>query len=397
MSHFKTRHVLTSESVSEGHPDKVCDQISDAVLDACLAEDPDSRVACETLATTNFIMLAGELTTKAVKSVADWDALARSVVADIGYTDPTGNFTAADAQVVVRLHRQSPDISKGVNASTNKLGQQGAGDQGMMYGYACRDTEAFMPAPIYYSHRIIERFAQLRHTRPDLYPFLRPDAKAQLSFVYEDGKPIRITDVVVSHQHIPGMKIGTLRELAHEVVREVVPEKFLRRNTRFYVNPTGKFVIGGPDGDAGLTGRKIIVDTYGGLGRHGGGAFSGKDPSKVDRSGAYMARHVAKNLVAAGVADCCEVCVAYAIGVTRPLAINVDTFGTGKVPDEKIARFLMEATVFDFRPAQLIEYLGLKRPKGWSYRQTATYGHFGRDLFPWEKLTKVKAIQQALL
>ncbi len=391
---WKTRHVLTSESVSEGHPDKVCDQISDAVLDACLAQDSESRVACETLATTNFIALAGEIATKAQ---VDWASLARQVVSEIGYTDPSAHFTAADAEVLVKLHRQSPDISQGVTAETSLFGGQGAGDQGMMYGYACRETDAFMPAPIYYCHRIVERLAQLRHQQPSQYGFLRPDAKSQLSFVYEDGKPLSITDVVVSQQHTEEVSREQLTELAQQVVREVIPEQYFTDKTNYYVNPTGKFVVGGPDGDAGLTGRKVIVDTYGGLAHHGGGAFSGKDPSKVDRSGAYMARYVAKNLVAAGVAERCEVCVAYAIGVAKPLAINVDTFGTGRLPDEKISQFLLDATMFDFRPAAIIENLGLKHPAGWCYRQTAAYGHFGRELFPWERLDKTDALAAALL
>ena len=394
MSTVKTRHVFTSESVSEGHPDKVCDQISDAILDALLAQDPESRVACETLATTNLIVLSGEITTKAT---VDFQKIARKVAGDIGYDNDDLGFNANDAEVIVKIHQQSPDIAQGVDAATSLSREQGAGDQGMMFGFACSETDAFMPAPIYYCHRIMEEFARLRHTGN--YPFLRPDAKTQISFLYDGGKPVAIKSIVVSHQHTPDMNIEDLEALAHQVVNKVIPKQYLDASpdVKFYINQTGRFVLGGPAGDTGLTGRKIIVDSYGGMGRHGGGAFSGKDPSKVDRSATYMARYVAKNLVAAGIASVCEIQVAYVIGQAQPLSLNVNTFGTGVVPDSKIADFLLSGQLFDFRPARIIDMLGLKTPKDWSYLQSASYGHFGRSIFPWEKLDKVEAIKAALL
>ncbi len=394
MSTVKTRHVFTSESVSEGHPDKVCDQISDAILDALLAQDPESRVACETLATTNLIVLSGEITTKAT---VDFQKIARKVAGDIGYDNDDLGFNANDAEVIVKIHQQSPDIAQGVDAATSLSREQGAGDQGMMFGFACSETDAFMPAPIYYCHRIMEEFARLRHTGN--YPFLRPDAKTQISFLYDGGKPVAIKSIVVSHQHTPDMNIKDLEALAHQVVNKVIPKQYLDASpdVKFYINQTGRFVLGGPAGDTGLTGRKIIVDSYGGMGRHGGGAFSGKDPSKVDRSATYMARYVAKNLVAAGIASVCEIQVAYVIGQAQPLSLNVNTFGTGIVPDSKIADFLLSGQLFDFRPARIIDMLGLKTPKDWSYLQSASYGHFGRSIFPWEKLDKVEAIKAALL
>ena len=394
MSTVKTRHVFTSESVSEGHPDKVCDQISDAILDALLAQDPESRVACETLATTNLIVLSGEITTKAT---VDFQKIARKVAGDIGYDNDDLGFNANDAEVIVKIHQQSPDIAQGVDAATSLSREQGAGDQGMMFGFACSETDAFMPAPIYYCHRIMEEFARLRHTGN--YPFLRPDAKTQISFLYDGGKPVAIKSIVVSHQHTPDMNIKDLEALAHQVVNKVIPKQYLDASpdVKFYINQTGRFVLGGPAGDTGLTGRKIIVDSYGGMGRHGGGAFSGKDPSKVDRSATYMARYVAKNLVAAGIASVCEIQVAYVIGQAQPLSLNVNTFGTGVVPDSKIADFLLSGQLFDFRPARIIDMLGLKTPQDWSYQQSASYGHFGRSIFPWEKLDKVEALKEALL
>ena len=394
MSTVKTRHVFTSESVSEGHPDKVCDQISDAILDALLAQDPESHVACETLATSNLIVLSGEITTKAN---VDFEKIARKVAGDIGYDNDDLGFNANDAEVIVKIHQQSPDIAQGVNAATSLSHEQGAGDQGMMFGFACSETDAFMPAPIYYCHRIMEEFARLRHTGN--YPFLRPDAKTQISFLYDGGKPVAIKSIVVSHQHTPDMNIKDLEALAHQVVNKVIPKQYLDAspNVKFYINQTGRFVLGGPAGDTGLTGRKIIVDSYGGMGRHGGGAFSGKDPSKVDRSATYMARYVAKNLVAAGIASVCEIQVAYVIGQAQPLSLNVNTFGTGIVSDAKIVDFLLSGQLFDFRPAKIIAMLGLKTPKDWSYLQSASYGHFGRSIFPWEKLDKVEAIKAALL
>ena len=394
MSTVKTRHVFTSESVSEGHPDKVCDQISDAILDALLAQDPESRVACETLATSNLIVLSGEITTKAN---VDFQKIARKVAGDIGYDNDDLGFNANDAEVIVKIHQQSPDIAQGVDAATSLSREQGAGDQGMMFGFACSETDAFMPAPIYYCHRIMEEFARLRHTGS--YPFLRPDAKTQISFLYDGGKPVAIKSIVVSHQHTPDMNIKDLEALAHQVVNKVIPKQYLDASpdVKFYINQTGRFVLGGPAGDTGLTGRKIIVDSYGGMGRHGGGAFSGKDPSKVDRSATYMARYVAKNLVAAGIASVCEIQVAYVIGQAQPLSLNVNTFGTGIVLDAKIVDFLLSGQLFDFRPAKIIAMLGLKTPKDWSYLQSASYGHFGRSIFPWEKLDKVEAIKAALL
>ncbi|MBP5639504.1 MAG: methionine adenosyltransferase [Victivallales bacterium] len=393
MSTIKATHVFTSESVSEGHPDKVCDQISDAILDACLAQDPDSRVACETLATTNLVVLSGEITTKAKLA---WANIAREVIADIGYDDDSLGFSADMAQILIAIHKQSPDISQGVTAETSTTREQGAGDQGMMFGFACNETEAFLPAPLYYARRIMKRFADFRkelQTLPPAKRYLKPDAKAQLSFTYENGMPVAINNIVVSHQHSEDYPRELLEQLVRKVVSDVIPEQFITPATKFYVNPTGKFVIGGPTGDTGLTGRKIIVDTYGGMGRHGGGAFSGKDPSKVDRSAAYMARYVVKNIVAAGLADCCELQVAYAIGRPEPLSINVNTFGTGKVEDEKIAEVVANGDIFDFRPAKIIEHLQLKYPKGWSYRQAARYGHFGDMSFPWERLDKIDELK----
>jgi len=395
MSRISTPHVYTSESVSEGHPDKVCDQLSDAVLDACLEQDPNSRVACESLTTTDLIVLSGEITTTAK---VNWEELARGVVRDIGYNSPDVGFCADSCKVFVCLHPQSPDISQGVTEGQGAFREQGAGDQGMMFGYASDETEELMPAPILYAHRIVERLAELRHTQPDQYAFLRPDAKSQVSFAYDDGAPVRLETVVVSHQHTPDMADTQLRAVVEQVVADVVPARFLHSGITYYVNPTGRFVVGGPHGDTGLTGRKIIVDTYGGVGCHGGGAFSGKDPSKVDRSAAYKCRYLAKNIVAAGLAKKCEVQVAYAIGVAQPLSINVDTFDTGVVDDPTLQKILEANDIFDFRPAGIIANLGLKTPhaNGWSYRQTAAYGHFGRKQFPWEATDKTDELRKAV-
>jgi len=394
MSKIKVRHLFTSESVSEGHPDKVCDQISDAVLDACLEQDPESRVASENLVTTDLVVMSGELTTQAV---VDWEKLARKVVRDIGYNDAAVGFSADNCKVFVCLHKQSADISLGVTAATSQSHEQGAGDQGMMFGYATNETDEFMPAPIHYAHKVVERLAQLRHEQPRKYRYLRPDAKSQLTFLYDDGRPVGLRTVVVSHQHTPDMPVEWLEKLVRKVVKEVVPARFLEGTIKYYVNPTGRFVIGGPHGDTGLTGRKIIVDTYGGVGCHGGGAFSGKDPSKVDRSAAYMSRYVAKNVVAAALADKCEIQVAYAIGVARPLSMNVDTFGTGRISDAKLADIVQNSGIFDFRPAEIIKALGLKYPQknGWCYREAAAYGHFGRKKFPWEKTDQIAALKKA--
>ena len=392
MSKIHTDHVFTSESVSEGHPDKVCDQISDAILDACLMQDPDSRVACETLTTTTLVVISGEITTKAK---INWQEIALDAVRKIGYNDPNVGFCADEAKVMVCVHKQSPDISQGVTEGQGMFTEQGAGDQGMMFGYASNETPALMPAPIYYAHKIVEELARLRHTEPEKYRYLRPDSKSQVSIRYSQGKPVAVTAVVVSHQHTPDMEHSWLEALVKEVVRKVVPAELLNDDIVYYVNPTGRFEIGGPHGDTGLTGRKIIVDTYGGVGSHGGGAFSGKDPSKVDRSAAYMCRYIAKNIVAAGLADKCEVQVAYAIGVAEPLSINVDTYGTGKLKsDQDLEKVIRK--VFSLKPAAIVKALGLKNPgKGWSYADTAAYGHFGRPQFPWEKTDKVEEIKAA--
>jgi S-adenosylmethionine synthetase len=390
MSKIRADHVFTSESVSEGHPDKVCDQISDAVLDACLARDPKSRVACETLVSTNLVVNAGEIT------CSGWDqinpeAIARQVVREIGYDRTELEFCADTFEYVGRLHEQSPDISLGVTAT--EAHEQGAGDQGMMFGYASDETEALMPAPVYYSHLLLDELQKIR--KAGTIPYLRPDSKSQVSIKYIDGRPDHITSVVISHQ-TADVPLETIRNDLIEVVKTVLgPTGLLKGNVEYFINPTGKFVIGGPHGDAGLTGRKIIVDTYGGVGSHGGGAFSGKDPSKVDRSAAYYARYVAKNIVASGLAKKCEVQVAYAIGVAKPLSINVDTYGTGKLEDSELEAIISSGKIFDFRPAALIKELGLLTPKGWSYRETAAYGHFGRPQFPWEKTDKVEALKAA--
>ncbi len=394
MSRITTPHVYTSESVSEGHPDKVSDQVSDAVLDACLEQDPNSRVACETLVTTDLLILSGEITTHAE---INWEQLARGVVRDIGYTHDDIGFSADSCKVFMCLHPQSPDISQGVSTGEGKFLDQGAGDQGMMFGYASDETKELMPAPILYAHKMVQRLAELRHNDPDTYSFLRPDSKSQVSFRYENGKPVELDTVVVSHQHTPEMKDQQLEDLVRQVAKDVIPAEFFQGEVDYLVNPTGRFVVGGPHGDTGLTGRKIIVDTYGGVGCHGGGAFSGKDPSKVDRSAAYKCRYLAKNIVAAGLASKCEVQVAYAIGVARPLSINVDTFNTGEIDDEKLQKVLEGGGIFDFRPQGIVENLGLKTPiaNGWSYRQSAAYGHFGRDIFPWEKTDKADALRKA--
>ena len=387
MSKIKSNHVFTSESVSEGHPDKVCDRISDAILDACLMQDPHSRVACESLTTTNLIVISGEITTDAQ---VNWQQVAVDAVRDIGYDQPGIGFSAEDAKVMVSIHKQSADISLGVSRA-----DQGAGDQGMMFGYASNETPELMPATIIYAHKIVEEFARMRKSDPAVAKMLRPDAKSQVSIRYENGKPAAVTSIVVSHQHTPDMPKAWLEELVKKVVAKVIPADLLTGDIVYYVNPTGNFVVGGPHGDTGLTGRKIIVDTYGGVGSHGGGAFSGKDPSKVDRSAAYFCRYIAKNLVAAKLAAKCEIQVAYAIGVAQPLSINVDTYGTGKLENdsdlEKVVR-----KVFDLRPAKIIEALDLKHPgNGWCYADTAAYGHFGRDIFPWEKCDKTAELQAA--
>ena len=378
---------FTSESVSEGHPDKMCDQISDAILDALITKDPQSRVACETLAKTGMVVVAGEITTKALISYPD---VVRTVVRNIGYVSSEMGFDAETCAVLVALDRQSPDIAMGVDSASNK--EQGAGDQGMMFGFACDETPELMPLPIQMAHELVKHLATIR--KQGRYAFLRPDAKSQVTVEYRDGKPARVDSVVVSTQHSAEVPNETLYEaVVEDVIKKVIPSQYLDAKTKYHVNPTGRFVTGGPKGACGLTGRKIIVDTYGGYGRHGGGAFSGKDPSKVDRSAAYMARYVAKNVVGAGLAKKCEVQVAYAIGVARPLSVLVDTFGTGIIFDERIVELVTKN--FDLRPAAIIEALDLKRP---IYEPTASYGHFGRTpeegRFPWEKTDRADKLRK---
>ncbi len=385
------RKLFTSESVTEGHPDKMCDQISDAVLDAILEKDPDAHVACETCATTGLITVMGEVTTETYVNVQD---LVRSVVNDIGYDRAKKGFDGATCAVLVALHDQSPDIAQGVNDALEKRGsgekETGAGDQGMMFGYACDETPELMPMPIALAHRLTRQMAKVR--KEGLCPYMRPDGKAQVTVIYEDDKPVGIDTIVISTQHDEEVTQEQIRkDMIEHVVQAVIPAELLSDQTKYYINPTGRFVIGGPAGDCGLTGRKIIVDTYGGYAPHGGGAFSGKDPTKVDRSGAYAARHAAKNVVAAGLASRCQVALAYAIGVAEPVSFTVDTFSTGILPDEEISRIVRET--FDMRPDAIIERLDLKRP---IYRQTAAYGHFGRtdvDL-PWEHTDAVELLQQ---
>ena len=382
--------LFTSESVSEGHPDKMCDQISDAILDALIAEDADCRVACESLVKTGMAVVAGEITSHAVVPYAD---IVRRTVREIGYTSSEMGFDADTCAVLIAVDRQSPDISQGVTEGEGLHKEQGAGDQGLMFGYACDETDELMPFPIHMAHKLVERLAQVR--KSGALPFLRPDSKSQVTVQYRDGRPTRIDSIVVSSQHSPEVAHATLAEaICEEVIKKTIPSEYLDAKTRYHVNPTGRFVVGGPMGDCGLTGRKIIVDSYGGYGRHGGGAFSGKDPSKVDRSAAYMARYVAKNIVAAGLAGRCEVQLAYAIGMAEPLSVLVDTFETGVLPEAKIATLLRE--LFDFRPASLIKTLDLKRP---IYRSTAAYGHFGRrpesGLFPWEKTDRADDLRKA--
>ncbi|MCB1886211.1 MAG: methionine adenosyltransferase [Rhodocyclaceae bacterium] len=380
--------LFTSESVSEGHPDKVADQISDAILDAILAEDPRARVACETLVSTGLVVVSGEITTTAH---VNYRQLVQDTIRRIGYSDSDIGFDYKSCAVLTAINRQSPDIAQGVNEGEGLDLDQGAGDQGLMFGYACNETPQLMPFPIYYAHRIMQRQSEVR--KDGRLPWLRPDAKSQLTVRYVDGKPVSIDTVVVSTQHHPDVSHAQLAEaVIEEVVKPVLPPEMLTPETRFLINPTGRFVIGGPHGDCGLTGRKIIVDTYGGAAHHGGGAFSGKDPSKVDRSAAYAGRYVAKNVVAAGLADKCEVQVAYAIGVAQPVSLMVNTFGTGKVADARIVELIRET--FDLRPKGIIASLDLLRP---IYTKTAAYGHFGRDEpeFTWEATDKADALRSA--
>src|SRR5271155_5795851 len=383
-----SRYRFTSESVTEGHPDKLCDQVSDAVLDAILTQDPRARVACESLAKTGMVVVAGEITTTAI---IDFAQVVRKTVKDIGYVDSSIGFDGNTCAVLTAIERQSPDIAQGVNEGDGLHKEQGAGDQGLMFGYATDETPELMPAPIHYAHALARQLAAVRKKK--LVDFLRPDGKTQITLEYEDHVPVRFDAIVVSTQHDERVKYKQLREAVIElVIEKALPKKLIDKNTKVHVNPTGRFVVGGPMGDCGLTGRKIIVDSYGGMGRHGGGAFSGKDPSKVDRSACYYARYVAKNVVASGVAKRCEVQVAYAIGVAKPVGVHVNTFGTGKISDEKIEKYVLDK--FDMRPKALIDELGLLAP---IYHPTAAYGHFGRSEFAWEKTSRAAQIADDLL
>jgi S-adenosylmethionine synthetase len=382
-----TDFLFTSESVSEGHPDKVADQISDAILDAIIAQDPKARVACETLVTTGMAMIAGEITTSAY---VDMPVIVRETIKEIGYDDSAMGFDYETCAVLTSIDRQSPDISQGVSEGEGLFAEQGAGDQGLMFGYACNETPELMPMPITFAHKLTKRLADVR--KSGLLNFLRPDSKSQVSIQYINDKPVRVDTVVISSQHNPDVTYENLKEsIIEEVVHKVIPADLLDENTKYFINPTGRFVVGGPMGDCGLTGRKIIVDTYGGQGSHGGGAFSGKDPSKVDRSASYMARYVAKNIVASGLADKCEVQLAYAIGVAEPVSVMINTYGTGKIPSNEIARVVRDE--FDMRPRGIVETLDLLRP---IYRTTAAYGHFGRELpeFTWERTDRIDSLRK---
>ncbi|MCL2214456.1 MAG: methionine adenosyltransferase [Treponema sp.] len=385
-----SRYFFTSESVGEGHPDKLCDQVSDAILDACLKDDPQSRVACETFTSTSLVLIGGEITTN---TFVDFHHLVREIAKEIGYTDPSYGLDCNSMAVLDMIHNQSPDISQGVSGTGLKKfkGQQGAGDQGMMFGFACNETKELMPLPIMLAHKILQNASKQRKSKA--IKWLRPDSKSQVTIEYEGYKPVRIDTVVVSHQHDPEAKYSEIEEtVIDKIIKPVLePTGLLDGKTKYYINPTGRFVVGGPFGDSGLTGRKIIVDTYGGMGRHGGGAFSGKDPTKVDRSAAYAARYVAKNIVAAKLAERCEIQLAYAIGVPFPVSVMVDTFGTAKVPEDKIEKAVPK--VFDLSPAGIITALDLRRP---IYLKTAAYGHFGRSEFPWEKTDKIEELKKAI-
>ena len=381
-------YLFTSESVSEGHPDKVADQISDAILDSILAQDTQARVACETMVTTGMAIIAGEITTAAW---VDMPSIVRDTIKEIGYNSSEMGFDSQSCAVLTSIDKQSPDIAQGVNEGSGLDLDQGAGDQGLMFGYASSETKVLMPMPITYAHRLMKRQAEVR--KAGLLPWLRPDAKSQVTIEYLDGKPLRVEAVVLSTQHNPEVNYKDLKEgVMEEIIKPILPEKMVDKNTKYFINPTGRFVIGGPVGDCGVTGRKIIVDTYGGMGSHGGGAFSGKDPSKVDRSSSYMGRYVAKNIVAAGIASEVEVQIAYAIGISNPVSINVNSFGTGKIEDEKIKQLINEH--FDLRPKAIIQHLDLLRP---IYRKTAAYGHFGRERaeFTWEKTDKADELKSA--
>lgn len=381
-------HLFTSESVSEGHPDKVADQISDSILDAIFEQDPKARVACETMVNTGMVVISGEITTEAW---VDMQSVVRNTVKDIGYNSSEMGFDYESCAVITSIDKQSSDIAMGVNEGEGDDLEQGAGDQGLMFGFACNETDVLMPAPITYAHQLVKRQAEVR--KNGVLSWLRPDAKSQVTFRYEDDKPVAIDAVVLSTQHNPDISLQDLRDaVMDEIIKPILPENLISKDTKYFINPTGNFVIGGPVGDCGLTGRKIIVDTYGGMARHGGGAFSGKDPSKVDRSAAYAGRYVAKNIVAAGLADKCEIQVSYAIGVAEPTSISVETFGTGKIDDDRIVELVREH--FDLKPKGLIQMLDLLRP---IYKATAAYGHFGREEenFTWEKTDKAAALKDA--
>jgi S-adenosylmethionine synthetase len=381
---IKGSYLFTSESVTEGHPDKMCDQVSDAILDACLEQDPDSRVAVECLTKTGMVVVAGELTTRGYVNIP---VIVRKTLKEIGYTSSKYGIDSETCAVLVHIEEQSPDISQGVTEGMGEYKEQGAGDQGMMFGYATNETETFMPLPIHLAHRLTMRQSEVRRNK--IIPYLGPDGKSQVTVEYRDGKPQRVTTVVISNQHHEGHEHDEIeRDIIEKVIKPVCKD-WIREDTTYFVNPTGKFVYGGPYADAGVTGRKIIVDTYGGMGRHGGGAFSGKDPSKVDRSAAYAARYIAKNIVAAGLAERCEVQLAYAIGVAEPVSVNVGLFGTGKISEEEMVKLIRK--VFPLKPAAILKELDLKRP---IYKRTASYGHFGRDTFPWEQLDKVEELKE---
>ena len=388
---MRNSFVFTSESITEGHPDKIADAISDSILDANLAQDKHSRVACETLVATGMAVIAGEITSKAVVNYAD---IARQAIKKIGYVDASMGFDANSCAVLVSIDRQSSDISQGVTVGQGLFKKQGAGDQGMMFGYACNETRELMPMPIMFAHRLTRAMARARHS--GRIPFLRPDGKSQVTVVYKNGVPVMVDTVVIAAQHSPNVRHNALREaIIDEIIKKQIPAKFITKKTRYLINPTGRFVVGGPQGDTGLTGRKIIADTYGGMGRHGGGAFSGKDPSKVDRSAAYMARYIAKNIVAARLAKRCEIQLAYAIGFHEPVSVLVETFGTATVPEAKIDNAVRR--VFGLQPAEILKHLNLLRP---IYCETSAYGHFGRtndlSVFTWEKTDKIKALKAAV-